>query len=155
PQSVYLLDDTVRRNVAFGLPDEVIDDERVWDSLRAAQIDGFVRALPGGLDAIVGERGDRLSGGERQRLGVARALYCNFDVLVVDEGTAHLDNETESSIARTLTELRGKKTIIVIAHRFALVRNCDRIYVVENGRIRAAGSYSKLLSTDPVFRDLA
>ncbi len=155
PQSIYLMDDTIRRNVAFGLPDEMIDDERVWDSLRAAQIDAFVRALPGGLDAMVGERGDRISGGERQRLGIARALYCNFEVLVIDEGTAHLDNETESSIGRTLKELRGKKTIVTIAHRLALVKDCDRIFFLDTGRIRACGNYSRLLATDPAFRSLA
>jgi len=118
PQDVYLMDETVRRNVAFGLPDREIADERIWKALRAAQLDGLVRSLPGGLDAMVGERGNRLSGGECQRLGIARALYHDPQVLVVDEGTANLDNETEAAIVRTLARLRGEKTIIVVAHRF-------------------------------------
>ncbi len=155
PQSIYLMDDTIRRNIAFGVPNEEIDDERVWQALRAAHVERLVRSLPGGLDAMVGERGDRLSGGERQRLGIARALYRDPEVLVIDEGTAHLDNETEASIGRTLTELRGKKTIIVIAHRLALVKHCDRIFIIEKGRLRVSGDYSELVSTNSAFRDHA
>ena len=155
PQDVYLMDDTVRRNVAFGLPDHEIDDDLVWRALRAAEVDNLVRWLPGGLDAIVGERGDRLSGGERQRLGIARALYHDPQVLVVDEGTANLDNETEAEIVRTLAGLRGEKTIIVVAHRLPLVRNCDCVYLLEHGRVRNSGAYSDLFSTEPGFREVA
>ncbi len=155
PQDVYLMDDTVRRNVAFGLPDHEIDDDLVWRALRAAEVDNLVRSLPGGLDAIVGERGDRLSGGERQRLGIARALYHDPQVLVVDEGTANLDNETEAEIVRTLAGLRGEKTIIVVAHRLPLVRNCDCVYLLEHGRVRNSGAYSDLFSTEPGFREVA
>jgi len=155
PQDVYLMDDTVRRNVAFGLPDHEIDDDLVWRVLRAAEVDNLVRSLPGGLDAIVGERGDRLSGGERQRLGIARALYHDPQVLVVDEGTANLDNETEAEIVRTLAGLRGEKTIIVVAHRLPLVRNCDCVYLLEHGRVRNSGAYSDLFSTEPGFREVA
>jgi ATP-binding cassette subfamily C protein len=152
PQSVYLIDDTVRANVAFGLPDEEVDDERVWAALRDAQVDGLARSLPGGLNAMIGERGDRLSGGERQRLGIARALYRDPEVLVLDEGTAHLDGESEASIGRTLGKLRGAKTIIMIAHRLALVRNCDRVYFLDQGHVRISGGYSELISKDPAFR---
>ena len=155
PQKIYLMDDSVRRNVAFGLPDEDIDDEQVWRALRAAQVDGLVRSLPTGLDATVGERGDRLSGGERQRLGLARALYHEPQVLVVDEGTANLDNETEAAIVRTLARLRGEKTIIVVAHRLPLVRDCDRVYLLKQGRLQNSGSYAELLSTDAGFREFA
>jgi ATP-binding cassette, subfamily B, bacterial PglK len=155
PQDIYLMDETVRRNVAFGLPDQDIDDERVWKALRAAQVDHFVRSLPGGLDAMVGERGDRLSGGEGQRLGIARALYHNPQVLVVDEGTANLDNETEAAIVRTLAGLRGEKTIIVVAHRLSLVRDCDCVYLLKQGRVWNSGSYTDLLSTEPGFREFA
>jgi ATP-binding cassette subfamily C protein len=155
PQDVYLMDETVRRNVAFGLPDQDIADDRVWNALRAAQVDHFVRSLPGGLKAMVGERGDRLSGGERQRLGIARALYHDPQVLVVDEGTANLDNETEAAIVRTLAGLREVKTIIVVAHRLSLVRNCDRVYLLKEGRVQNSGSYSDLLSTEPGFREFA
>ena len=147
PQDVYLMDDTIRRNVAFGFPDQEIADEHVWKALRAAQVDHFVQSLPGGLNAMVGERGDRLSGGEGQRLGIARALYHDPQVLVVDEGTANLDNETEAAIVRTLADLRGEKTIIVVAHRLSLVRDCDRVFLLKQGRVRNSGSYSDLLLT--------
>ena len=155
PQTVYLMDDTVRRNIAFGVSDADIDDQRVWQALRDAHIEPLVRALPDGLDAMIGERGSRLSGGERQRFGIARALYRDPAVLVIDEGTAHLDNATEAGIGRTLMELRGKKTIILIAHRLALVRYCDHIFVIENGRVRTSGDYSDLVAKDPAFRDHA
>src|SRR5439155_2078725 len=155
PQLVYLLDDTVRRNVAFASPDHEIDDERVWKALRAAQIQDVVQSLSGGLDAMVGERGDRLSGGERQRLGIARALYHDPQVLVVDEGTANLDNETEAAIVRTLAGLRGEKTIIVVAHRLPLVRDCDRVYLLQQGRVLNSGGYADLVLTDPGFREFA
>ncbi len=155
PQDVYMMDDTVRSNVALGLPDQEIDDERVWHALHAAQVDKLVRSLPGGLNAMIGQRGDRLSGGERQRLGLARALFRDPQVLVVDEGTANLDNETEAAIVHTLAGLRGEKTIIVIAHRLPLVRNCDRVYLLRQGRVHNAGAYSDLLSTDAAFRQFA
>jgi ATP-binding cassette subfamily C protein len=153
PQTVYLIDDSVRRNVAFGVPEEEIDDERVWQALRAAQVDHFVFSLPGGLNAIVGERGDRLSGGERQRLGIARALYHDPGVLVIDEATANLDPVTEAAIVETIGNLRGKKTIIVISHRPAFVRNCDCIYMLAKGRLQNCGGYSELLATEPEFQD--
>ena len=152
PQDVYLMDDNVRRNVAFGLPDQEIDDKRVWQALGAAQVEQLVRSLPGGLNAMIGQRGDRLSGGERQRLGLARALYRDPEVLVVDEGTANLDHETEAAIAQTLSGLRGQKTIIVIAHRLALVRNCDQVFLLRQGRVHNSGAYSDLLLTDAAFR---
>jgi ATP-binding cassette, subfamily B, bacterial PglK len=153
PQTVYLIDDSVRRNIAFGVPQEEIDDERVWRALRAAQVDHFVRSLPGGLNAIVGERGDRLSGGERQRLGIARALYHDPEVLVIDEATANLDPGTEAAIVEAIGKLRGKKTIIVISHRPAFVRNSDCIYMLGQGRLQNWGRYSELLATEPEFMD--
>jgi ATP-binding cassette subfamily C protein len=155
PQSIYLLDDTIRRNIGFGFLDEEIDDQEIWRALHDAKADQLVRSLPGGLDAIIGERGDRISGGERQRLGIARALYRNPEVLIFDEGTAHLDNETERSIGDTLAALRGEKTIIMIAHRMALVRKCDRIFILEQGRVRTSGTYSDLVSEDLMFRNFA
>jgi ABC-type multidrug transport system fused ATPase/permease subunit len=151
PQTVYLIDDSVRRNVAFGVPEEEIDDERVWQALRAAQVEHLVRSLPGELNAIIGERGDRLSGGERQRLGIARALYRDPEVLVIDEATANLDPRTEAAIVEAVGGLRGKKTIIVITHRLAFVRNCDCIYMLAQGRLRNSGQYSDLLSREPAF----
>jgi ATP-binding cassette subfamily C protein len=155
PQATYLIDDTIRRNVAFGVPEEEIDEDRIWQALRAAQVDRLVRSLPGELDEMVGEHGHRLSGGERQRLGIARALYRDPEVLVVDEATANLDPPTEAAIADILSGLRGKKTIIAITHRLPLVRNCDRIYMMAEGRIRNSGVYSDLLSREPDFMEFS
>jgi ATP-binding cassette subfamily C protein len=151
PQTVYFIDDSVRRNIAFGVPEGEIDDKRVWQALRAAQVDHLVRSLPGELNAIVGEHGDRLSGGERQRLGIARALYRDPEVLVVDEATANLDPGTEAAIVEAIGGLRGKKTIIVISHRLAFVRNCDCIYMLSQGRLRNSGRYADLLLREPAF----
>jgi ATP-binding cassette, subfamily B, bacterial PglK len=151
PQTTYLIDDSVRRNVAYGVPEAEIDDERVWLALHAAQVDHQVRSLPGELDAIVGERGGRLSGGERQRLGIARALYGDPEVLVIDEGTSNLDPVTEAAIVEVVAGLRGRKTIIVIAHRPAFVRKCDCIFMLAQGRLRSSGRYSELLAKDPDF----
>jgi ATP-binding cassette, subfamily B, bacterial PglK len=151
PQTVYLIDDSVRRNVAFGVPEEEIDDERVWQALRAAQVDHLVRSLPGELNAVIGEHGDRLSGGERQRLGIARALYRDPEVLVIDEATANLDPGTEAAIVEAVGGLRGKKTIIVITHRLAFVRNCDCVYMLAQGRLRNSGGYSDLIEREPAF----
>jgi ATP-binding cassette subfamily C protein len=155
PQDIYLIDDTVRRNVAFGVPDAEIDDARVWKALHAAQLEATVRAMPGELDAATGQRGDRLSGGERQRLGIARALYGDPEVLVVDEATANLDHETEAAVVDTLARLRGGKTIIVIAHRFSVVKDCDCVFVMKDGRVQNSGALSHLFSTDPAFREFA
>jgi ATP-binding cassette, subfamily B, bacterial PglK len=151
PQTVYVIDDSVRRNVAFGVPEEEIDDEQVWQALRAAQVDHLVRSMPGELSAIVGERGGRLSGGERQRLGIARALYRDPEVLVIDEATANLDPGTEAAIVEVIGGLRGKKSIIIITHRLAFARNCDCIYMLARGRLRNWGRYSDLLSREPAF----
>jgi ATP-binding cassette, subfamily B, bacterial PglK len=151
PQTIYVIDDSVRRNVAFGVPEEEIDDGRVWQALRAAQVDHLVRSMPGELNAIIGERGGRVSGGERQRLGIARALYRDPDVLVIDEATANLDPKTEAAIVEVIGGLRGEKTIVIITHRLAFARNCDCIYMLAQGRLRNSGGYSQLLSREPAF----
>lgn len=132
PQSVFLIDDTVRANVAFGLKD--IDDNRIWDALRDAQIKEFVESLPYGLDTIVGERGVKFSGGQRQRIAIARALYNNPQILVLDEATSALDNETESAVMEAVEALQGKMTLIIVAHRLTTIRNCDRIYEIKDGK---------------------
>ncbi len=152
PQAVYLLDDTLRRNVAFGLPDELIDDARVWDSLAAAQLADLARGLPAGLDTRLGERGVRLSGGQRQRIGIARALYHDPAVLVLDEATSAVDYETERDILRAIAGLSGDKTIITVAHRLSAVRHCDTIFLLRAGRVTAAAPYDELLATSPEFR---
>lgn len=145
PQSVYLTDDTLRRNVAFGLADELIDDQAVARALRAAQLIEFVAALPRGAETVVGERGVRLSGGQRQRIGIARALYHNPAVLVLDEATSALDTDTEAGVIEAVTALQGEKTILIVAHRLSTVEHCDRLYRLEGGRVVAQGPPSKLI----------
>jgi ABC-type multidrug transport system fused ATPase/permease subunit len=154
PQDIFLIDDTVRRNVAFGLPDSAIDDSRVWQALGMAQLDARVRALPQGLDAPVGERGATLSGGERQRLGIARALYTDPAILVLDEATSALDAATEAELVGVLQSLRGTKTILAITHRAAAAGWCDRLLVMSEGQIIADGPFAEVSSTQPAFAEL-
>lgn len=154
PQFIHLNDDTVRKNIAFGLMEEDIDDEKINQALQAAHLDSFIREIPQGLDTIVGERGIRFSGGQRQRIGIARALYNNPQVLIMDEATSALDNITEKSVIESIEMLRGDRTIIMIAHRLTTVRNCDMIYLVDEGRIREKGSYDHLLKTSSEFRKM-
>ena len=135
PQVIFMLDSTIRKNVAFGYTDEEIDDERVWEVLKEAQLDEFVRSLPEGLDTSIGERGIRLSGGQRQRIGIARALFEDPEVLVLDEATSALDNETEAAIMDYINILAGKKTLVIIAHRLQTIEKCNMVYRVENGKI--------------------
>lgn len=134
PQAIYLSDDTIRNNVAFGIMEDEIDDEAVMEALRKAQLLEFAEALPDGLDTMVGDRGVRLSGGQRQRIGIARALYHDPEILVLDEATSALDNETETAVMESIESLQGMKTIIVIAHRLTTIRNADIIYEVCDGK---------------------
>lgn len=134
PQMIFMLDDTIRKNVAFGVPEEQIDEGRLWEVLKEAQLDEFIRTLPEGLGTGIGERGIRLSGGQRQRIGIARALYNNPEVLILDEATSALDNDTEAAIMESINRLHGRKTLIIIAHRLQTIEKCDLVYRVENGR---------------------
>jgi ABC-type multidrug transport system fused ATPase/permease subunit len=134
-QTIFLTDDTMRRNVAFGLADVDIDESAVWKALRAAQLEEFVRQLPEGLDTEVGERGVRLSGGQRQRIGIARALYHDPSVLVLDEATSALDTDTESSVMEAIRAMHGEKTILIITHRLSAVAHCDLLIRLAAGRI--------------------
>lgn len=136
PQSVYLIDDTIRCNVAFGIDEKDINDESVWEALRLAQLEEYVKALPQGLDTIVGERGIRLSGGQRQRIAIARALYDEPEIIVFDEATSALDNETEMAIMQAIDKLKGIKTLIIVAHRLSTIKNCDYVYEVDKKTIK-------------------
>ena len=145
PQAIYLTDDTLRRNVAFGLNDENIDDNLVRDAIRLAQLEEFVATLPEKLDTVVGERGVRLSGGQRQRIGIARALYHNPSVLVLDEATSSLDTPTEHGVMQAVQALQGSKTVLIVAHRLSTVEYCDRLYKIENARITEEGTFDEVV----------
>ena len=151
PQDVYLVDDTLRGNIALGWHGDEIDDERVVEVIRLAGLDDVAARLPQGLDTFVGERGVRLSGGQRQRVGLARALYTRPTVLVLDEATSNLDQRTEQRIVDTLAKLRGGMTMIVVTHRLASVRDCDRVFYVEEGRVRVAGTLAEISASVPEF----
>lgn len=135
PQSIYLVDEPIRNNIAFGITDDEIDDNRIWQVLEEAQLKEFIQTLPEGLDTTIGDRGVRLSGGQRQRLGIARALYHNPEILVFDEATSALDNETEAAVMEAINSFHGKKTMVIIAHRLNTIEKCDIIYKVEGGKI--------------------
>lgn len=145
PQSIFLMDDTIERNIAFGVPDEAIDLERMKLAVTTACLDDLISGLPDGLKTMIGEAGTRLSGGQRQRIGIARALYHEREILVLDEATSALDNETEKYVSEAINALAGNKTLIMIAHRLTTVENCDRIYLMEQGQIVKSGSYQEVV----------
>lgn len=145
PQAIYLTDDTLRRNVAFGLNDENIDDDLVREAIHLAQLQEFVSTLPDGLETVVGERGVRLSGGQRQRIGIARALYHKPSVLVLDEATSSLDTPTEHGVMQAVQALQGSKTVIIVAHRLSTVEYCDRLYRIEDSRITEEGTFAEVV----------
>ena len=133
PQAVFVMDDTIRNNIRFGLDVEDTDDRQVWAVLERAQLKSFVESLPEGLDTIVGERGIKFSGGQRHRIAIARALYAQPEILVMDEATAALDNDTEKAVMESIDLLQGQITLIIVAHRLTTIRNCDRIYEIRDG----------------------
>lgn len=145
PQQVFLIDDTLRHNVALGIASDEIDNDKLQESLRQSKLIEVVEQLPQGINTVLGEKGVRLSGGQRQRVALARAFYHGRDVLVMDEATSALDDQTEQEIVKEIDQLKGKKTIIVIAHRLTTLKHCDRIYKLENGRVTAVGSYKELI----------
>lgn len=145
PQSIFLTDDTIEKNIAFGVPKSEIDSERLWYAIKAAQLEELVHDLPNGIDTAVGERGVRLSGGQRQRIGIARALYHQREILVLDEATSALDNETERLISESIRALAGSKTLIIIAHRLSTIEHCDRIYVLDKGTVARSGTYADVV----------
>ncbi len=155
PQQVFLLDDTIRRNIAVGVPDAEIDEAELKRAAAMAHVEEFVAKLPQGYDTVIGERGIRLSGGQRQRIGIARALYRRAKLLVLDEATSSLDGIAESIIEDAIAELSGKITVVIIAHRLTTVRHCDVIHLMEGGRIVASGRYEDLMRDNATFRAMS
>jgi ABC-type multidrug transport system fused ATPase/permease subunit len=146
PQTIFLMDDSLRRNIAIGIADGEIDEAAIQDALKSAQLEDFVASLPEGLDTVVGERGVRLSGGQRQRIGIARALYHRPSVLVLDEATSSLDTETEKGVMQAVQALQGDKTVIIVAHRLSTVEYCDRLYRLDAGRIVDEGTFDEVMN---------
>ena len=155
PQAIFLADATIKENVAFGLPPEDIDMKRVHRAIRMAHLDELLGRLPDGLETRVGERGVQLSGGQRQRIGIARALYDDAEVLVLDEATSALDGITEKLVMDAIYDFSGKKTIIMIAHRLATVKQCDIIYLLEAGKLLDSGRYEELIKRNQIFKSMA
>jgi ABC-type multidrug transport system fused ATPase/permease subunit len=145
PQDVHLVDDTIRRNIALGIADSDINEEKLFRVIKESQLEQLVLQLPAGVDTMVGERGALLSGGEKQRVALARALYYDREIVVMDEATAALDNETERQIVKAIKNLKGQKTLIVIAHRFTTVQHCDVIYQLDSGKIVAVGDFETVV----------
>ena len=146
PQTIFLMDDSLRRNIAIGISDNEIDEVAINEALKSAQLEDFVASLPEGLDTVVGERGVRLSGGQRQRIGIARALYHRPSVLVLDEATSSLDTETEHEVMKAVQALQGDKTVIIVAHRLSTVEYCDRLYRLDAGRIVDEGTFDEVMN---------
>jgi len=146
PQSVYLTDDSIRKNIAFGLRDEDIDDDLIKKAVEKASLNNFLNELLNGLETIVGEKGIRLSGGQQQRIGIARALYRDPEILILDEATSSLDQSTEKKIMESIQFLKKKKTLIVVTHRLSTVKNCDKIFFIEKGKITKQGSPKEILN---------
>lgn len=147
PQTVFLSDDTLRRNIAFGIPDKQIDDKAVKLAIKYAQLENYVNSLELGINSFVGERGIRISGGQRQRIGIARALYHNPSVLVLDEATSSLDNETERGVMESIIALQGSKTILIVAHRLTTVQHCDKIFRIQHGKLVEEGTPKEIFET--------
>ncbi len=148
PQQVFLIDGSLRENVALGLNENEIDEDKLLESLRQARLMDLVEKLPQGVNTILGERGIRFSGGQRQRVALARAFYHGRNILVMDEATSALDNATEKEIVTEIERLKGEKTTIVIAHRLTTLKHCDRIYKLQDGKIVNMGSYGEIIEAE-------
>jgi ABC-type bacteriocin/lantibiotic exporter with double-glycine peptidase domain len=148
PQNIFIIDDTVARNIALGIPDDLVDHTRLNNSINQSKLSELINQMPEGLNTILGEAGIQLSGGQRQRIALARAFYHNRDVLVMDEATSALDNETEAEIVNEIKNLKGNKTLIVIAHRLSTIKYCDYIYRIEKGKIVEQGDYKSVVGED-------
>lgn len=155
PQSIYLLDDTIRRNIALGIEDSEVDEQALATAIRLAQLGRFIDRQPAGLDTMVGESGVRISGGERQRIGIARALYHDPAILILDEATSALDNTTERAVIEAVEQMRGQRTVVMIAHRLSTVRGCETLYYLKDGQVEGAGDYESLKRGHREFREMA
>lgn len=155
PQSIFISEGTIAENVAFGVSPEKIDQERVWAALKCAQLDTLVREFESTINTVVGERGVRLSGGQRQRIGIARALYSDPPILVFDEATSALDGITERLVMESINNFTGNKTIIMIAHRLQTIRECDHLYLLDDGALIDEGTYEELLNRSSTFQRMA
>jgi ABC-type multidrug transport system fused ATPase/permease subunit len=145
PQLIFLLDDTLKHNVAMGIEDADIDEVRLHKSLEMAQLTQVVEQLPDGVETLLGENGVRLSGGQRQRVALARAFYHERDIIIMDEATSALDNETEREVINSINRLHGIKTLIVIAHRLSTIEHCDVVYELEAGKLVSSGTYEEVV----------
>jgi ABC-type multidrug transport system fused ATPase/permease subunit len=154
PQEPVILDDNIRRNVAFGVPHNEIDDDKIWTAIKGAALYAKVKNMADGLNSTLGERGNTLSGGERQRLGIARALYLDAPIIILDEPTAALDANTEFEVTEAIRGLRGWKTIIIIAHRLSSIAHCDKIFFIENGQVTGQGTFEQLVREVPAFQKM-
>ncbi len=155
PQAIYLLDDTIRRNIALGIPDAEVDEAALATAIRLAQLGRFIDRQPAGLDTLVGESGVRISGGERQRIGIARALYHDPAILILDEATSALDNTTERAVIEAVEGMKGQRTVVMIAHRLSTVQGCEVLYYLKDGRVEARGDYESLKRGHSAFREMA
>lgn len=154
PQESMILDDTIRNNIAFGVPQNTIDDDKIWAALKGAALYSKVKGMADGLSSTLGERGNTLSGGERQRLGIARALYLDASVIILDEPTASLDASTEFEVTEAIRGLRGSKTIIIIAHRLSSIAHCDKIFFFDHGRVTGQGTFEQMVRDVPAFQKM-
>lgn len=147
PSRFFLTDSTIEKNIAYGVPLEEIDAQKLREAIAAAQLEDLVDNLPDGVKTEVGERGVRVSGGQRQRIGIARALYHNREILVLDEATSALDSETEQLVSQAINALAGSRTLIIIAHRYSTIEKCDRIYELSEGQLKQSGTYREIIMT--------
>ena len=154
-QSIFLADSTIKQNVAFGIPLENIDDNKINLALEKAQMKDFVSKLPNGINTIIGERGVQLSGGQRQRVGIARSLYSDSKLIIFDEATSSLDGLTEEAVIESINNIQNTKTVVIVAHRLTSVKNCHKIYFIDEGKILDSGTFNELLNRNELFRKMA